>query len=152
MARKVKSEVFTEVDVAEEVEARVKDRLDSWSPPFFRHPMSRVPSVCVVDGDSMTHQAHAESCDINNIIRQFDRTGLLPPPTRQGQYGDVSELNRPLSELIDSSRSTFASVDRELLDRRASELASQSPKDAIPVTPEATPSVSSPVVSPPAGG
>lgn len=68
-------------------------------PGFVRHPMARVRVQTVIEGESMTHQAHAESCDINNIIRQFDRTGLLPPPTRKAAYVDVSNLNKNLTEL-----------------------------------------------------
>lgn len=64
-----------------------------------RHPFSRMRVRTVNDEPSMTHQAHAESCDINNIIRQFDRTGLLPPATRPARFADVSNLNKDLTEL-----------------------------------------------------
>lgn len=43
-----------------------------------------------IEGESMTLQSEAESCDINKIMERFDRTGQLPvsmkaPPT----FGDA---------------------------------------------------------------
>lgn len=69
---------------------------------FFRHPFSRYRVEFKSDMESMTHQSHAESCDINKIIAQYDRTGLIPPDPRgrDPQYADVSDLNRDLTSLI----------------------------------------------------
>lgn len=80
-------------------------------PRLFRHPMSRIAVEVFFDPqDDMTHQAHAESCDVNTIIRQFDRTGVLPPVKKQPRYGDVSNLNRDLTELLEEAESTVEAL------------------------------------------
>jgi hypothetical protein len=43
--------------------------------------------------DGLTEQHHAETCDINKILAQFQETGILPTSTNNPQYGDVSEHN-----------------------------------------------------------
>lgn len=104
MARKPSKVDYSTGEIVEEIESRVADRLDQirrYRPSYFR-----ASSIAPVSGDSMTHQSHAESCDINNIIRQFDRTGVLPVPTRTPQYADVSNLNRDLTELMEESVET----------------------------------------------
>lgn len=55
-------------------------------------------------GESKTQQSHRDSVDVNSIVKRFDRTGQLPPPRMEAQYGDVSGLNRPYAELIEESR------------------------------------------------
>lgn len=59
----------------------------------------------VVEGDSMTQQSHAASCDINTIVGQFTRTGFLPPG-RDGepQYADVTGLQGDLTEKLIKSQ------------------------------------------------
>ena len=42
--------------------------------------------------DGLTEQHHADSCDINKILAQFNETGILQTSTNNDpQYGDVSE-------------------------------------------------------------
>lgn len=41
---------------------------------------------------SMTQQQFRDECDINNIIKQYQVTGLLPEPDKVPSYGDVSDL------------------------------------------------------------
>lgn len=41
---------------------------------------------------SMTRQADAESCDINTIMKRYEKTGVLPPYTSPGFFADVSAL------------------------------------------------------------
>lgn len=86
----------------------------------FKSPYDRVRSVTVIEGESMTDESHRESCDIHTIIRQFDRTGLLPPDPRgrEPQYGDVSHLNRDLTSLIQDARDGNAVKDKILSDRK----------------------------------
>lgn len=38
-----------------------------------------------------TDQSYKKSCDINNIVKQFSKTGILPNSTKIPQYGDFSE-------------------------------------------------------------
>ncbi len=45
-------------------------------------------------GDSLTQQSHAAAADVRNIIRQYDRTGLIANVNKGvAQYGDYSEIN-----------------------------------------------------------
>lgn len=41
---------------------------------------------------SMTQQQYKESCDINNIIKQYAQTGELPLSNKVGQFLDVSNV------------------------------------------------------------
>lgn len=50
--------------------------------------------------DSRTQQSFAESCDINAIIRKFDRDGVMPPGKTQGAYADVTGFNDDLTVLL----------------------------------------------------
>lgn len=53
----------------------------------------RRPVVDCSDSPSMTQQQFKESADINNILRQFDRTGLITHVAKGTPlYLDVSEM------------------------------------------------------------
>lgn len=41
---------------------------------------------------SMTQQQYKDSCDINNIIKQYAQTGELPLSNKVGQFLDVSNV------------------------------------------------------------
>ena len=42
--------------------------------------------------DDMTDQSYKNSCDINSIMKQYEKTGLLPQQTSiPAKYGDFSE-------------------------------------------------------------
>jgi len=71
--------------------------------PFVMQVGDRLRVQSVPVGESCAIQADAEHCDINNIIARYERTGFLPPATREGVYDDVSNLNRDLGELIQES-------------------------------------------------
>lgn len=144
MSRKLKSDVVSVAEINEEIEARVRDRLLTGEP--FRRQMSRVRLFTVIEGESMTHQAHAESCDINNIIRQFDRTGVLPDPKRQGQYADVSALNDSLTNLLNVQKEARFNYQAEV-----SELIAKAKEAPPPSTPPVVKEPTVPPVSPPAG-
>lgn len=40
----------------------------------------------------MTDQSYKKSCDINNIVKQFAKTGILPNSTKIPQFGDFSNI------------------------------------------------------------
>ena len=45
-------------------------------------------------GESLTQQSHAQAADVRNIIKQYDRTGLIANVNKGiAQYGDYSEVN-----------------------------------------------------------
>lgn len=90
----------------------------TFTPPRVRHPYERVRVTTTFSGKSMTHQSHAESCDINNIIRKFDRTGVLPPSTRPEQYADVTGLQGDLTERINTSREILDKAGRAVEQKR----------------------------------
>lgn len=73
-------------------------------------------------GESRTVQSERDLTDINNLVSKYQRTGQLPPSTKSAQYGDVSELNRPLGELIQESRDVL-DVAGKALDAKQTEIA-----------------------------
>lgn len=46
-----------------------------------------------VDGKTMTQQQFKDTHDINNIISQYNRTGLAPQRQSPAVYGDVSHID-----------------------------------------------------------
>lgn len=46
----------------------------------------------VCDGPSMTKQSESDACDVNKIMKQYERTGYLPPADDLGFYADVSSV------------------------------------------------------------
>lgn len=90
----------------------------TFTPPRVRHPYERARVTTIFTGESMTHQSHADSCDINNIIRKFDRTGVLPPSTRPEQYADVTGLQGDLTERINTSREILDKAGRVVEQQR----------------------------------
>lgn len=139
-------------DLNEEISARAallaSDMIKSPDDHVVRHPFSRRRVQSKNEEPSMTHQSHAESCDINNIIRQFDRTGLLPPPRRQGQYADVTALNKDLTELytdMENISSRIREAQAALAQQQQeAEAAAQAPAPA----PGSSPAVAQPAASP----
>lgn len=72
-----------------------------------------------VSGPSKTQQSHKETVDINHIIRKFDRTGQLPPPTAEPQYADVSALNQYFGELIAKANEDIATANAWFAEQEA---------------------------------
>lgn len=62
------------------------------------------------EGESMTQQHMVDQTDVNRIVEDYTRTGVLPPSSRQGFYDDVTELNQPYDQLIERSRSIQAAL------------------------------------------
>jgi len=74
---------------------------------------SRRPTVdCSVE-PSRTVQSEKESCDINFIVSQYRRTGVLPHvAARMPSYADVSEVGdfRELVERVEATRKWFTKL------------------------------------------
>lgn len=85
--------------------------MSGFNPPYVRHPYERARVITRVRGLSMTHQSHRDICDINNIVRRFADTGMLPP-TRQTQYADLTQYPSNLDEAILKSRATLDAAGR----------------------------------------
>lgn len=127
-------EIFSDLEKIEQPAAVIPRDFSVVRAPYFRHsvlfqnvdPIGNKPMV------SRTHKSHASTCDINNIIRQFDRTGVLPPAAHTAQYADVSALNADLTQLINdeadiTERYRLALL--ELRDRKSAEVAAQAKAD-----------------------
>lgn len=53
--------------------------------------IDRVSVTSNTVGVSLTKQSEAESCDVNKIIKQYKRSGVLPTPIQiDPRYGDAS--------------------------------------------------------------
>lgn len=71
----------------------------------------KVPFMC--EGESLTQQHFSEECDIRNIIKKHDRTGLISHVQRgTAEYGDYSEVNeyREALDLINNADESFAGL------------------------------------------
>ena len=78
---------------------------------MLRKPHYRLRVQTFASGESKTQQSHKDTCDVNNIIKRFDRTGQLPVHNGpEGMYGDVSELNGYYGEILDKSEETIATA------------------------------------------
>lgn len=69
---------------------------------------------------SKTEQAHADSCDVNLIVRQYSQTGLLKQ-VGDGmlQYGDISDLPtfQEAQNIVVAAKEAFAALPAKLRDR-----------------------------------
>lgn len=58
----------------------------------------------ILDPVSLTHQSMAPECDINSIMRKYERTGVLEHRnTFEGQYGDftnVTDYHESMNQVI----------------------------------------------------
>lgn len=76
-------------------------------------------------GESLTQQSHAAAADVRNIIKQYDRTGLIANVNKGiAQYGDYSEINEYAEALnmvreADESFATLPSHIREQFNNNA---------------------------------
>jgi phage internal scaffolding protein len=56
-----------------------------------KKPYAKEKGKGVDCGESMTEQAHAKECDMNHILRQYQKTGLIKhAKENQGRYDDVT--------------------------------------------------------------
>lgn len=65
------------------------------------------------EGESMTKQSFTQECDINFIIRQYDRTGVVSHLNQtQGRYADLTGLDfKTMSDQVAAARSQFELLD-----------------------------------------
>jgi len=64
-------------------------------------------------GESLTQQSHAAAADVRNIIKQYDRTGLIANVNKGiAQYGDYSEINEYAEALnmVREANEAFAEI------------------------------------------
>lgn len=68
-------------------------------------------------GESLTQQHFAQDADVRNIIKQYDKTGLIANVQKGvAQYGDYSEVNeyREALDLVNDANEMFADLPAEL--------------------------------------
>jgi len=68
-------------------------------------------------GESLTQQHFAKDADVRNIIKQYDRTGLIANVARGvAQYGDYSEINeyRESLDMVNRANDNFNQLPAEL--------------------------------------
>lgn len=81
------------------------------------------------EGKTRTRQSHAKDCDINNIIKKFQKTGAIDHVAKHGpMYGDVTaityheaqnlviEANDMFDDLPSSVRAKFENDPRNFMD------------------------------------
>lgn len=105
--------------------------------PFVRPPWCRERLVTVIEGESATDRSHGNQTDVNAIVERFKRTGILPPPTKQGQYMDCTGLQGDLTELINKSREAIRSLE-ELQQQQLQQAQNPGAQEASAAAPTAT--------------
>jgi len=78
-------------------------------PPFLRTPYNYDPDAASNESGlhcedaSLAQQHFKDECDINNILRQFNITGLLPEAPLSPRYGDftgIGDYHTALTQVI----------------------------------------------------
>lgn len=69
----------------------------------------RVPSALSFSGLGRTKQAHKDECDVNKIVRRFEKTGVLSHvAATQASYGDFSPIEyRDAVEMVMKAEQAF---------------------------------------------
>lgn len=88
-----------------------------------RKEKSDITSVKFLDKDgellnpSRTKQCHKDECDINNIVKKYDKHGLLTHVNNAiAQYGDYSEINEFLESqlIVKKAEQSFSEIPSEI--------------------------------------
>lgn len=71
-------------------------------------------------GESLTQQHFAQEADVKNIIKQYDRTGLIANVNRGvARYGDYSEVNEYAENLrmVQAAQASFMELPAEIREK-----------------------------------
>ncbi len=71
---------------------------------------------------SMTEQSHRDACDVNNVMRQYGQTGVLPQGSaRMGEFIDCSTVDdyKASVDLVMETSAMFSDLPAELRARFA---------------------------------
>ena len=79
---------------------------------FAKHNMraaySDMPRKSIKCEDGLTEQHHSESCDVNNILATYLKTGIIPPIDPNAKYGDLSDFDyQSMQNQIANANSLF---------------------------------------------
>lgn len=72
------------------------------------------------EGESMTQQAPKHEADIRNIIKKYDRTGLIANVNRgAAKYGDFSEVNeyRESLDIVREANESFMQIPSDIREK-----------------------------------
>lgn len=73
--------------------------------PYIKKPYERVRQTLETFGETRVDTSFGNDTDVNTIIARCTRTGEpLPGNPNQGQYVDVTGLQKDLTELVNESR------------------------------------------------
>lgn len=84
-----------------------------------RYSHSR-PNPLVFDEPTQTRQAFKDECDINNILKRYEKTGTLPDLIKQNpQYGDFSTAGtfQESLEIVRHSERQFSALPSAVRER-----------------------------------
>lgn len=80
-----------------------------------RFRVSRGPTDLLGEEDDPhpTKQGDAAECDINNIMRKYEKTGVLPALRADGMYGDFSDMPtfQEACAIVEKAREQFDGLD-----------------------------------------
>lgn len=64
---------------------------------------------------SLTKQGDKDSCDVNQIMKRYEKTGILPPYTTPGYFADVSEFGdfHRVTEVVRQTQEIFMQTPAE---------------------------------------
>ena len=71
-------------------------------------------------GESLTEQHHAESLDVHNVIKKYDRTGILSNVQKgKAMYGDFTKVNeyQDALDLVNNSKSLFNELPSDIREK-----------------------------------
>lgn len=84
-------------------------------PNFATHYENRLKKrLDCSDSPSMTQQQYKDESDINNILRRYEKTGILPDLIKENpKYGDFSDVPsyQEAFDLVEKAHLQFASLD-----------------------------------------
>ena len=82
---------------------------ESMTPPVTKKPWQRERQIFTSerDTDSWTDRSFGNDTDVNKIVARFARTGTLPEGQGNGQYADVTRLQRDTAQMILESRAAL---------------------------------------------
>lgn len=75
------------------------------------------------DEDTIAQQQFAEESDVNNIVKKFLKTGVLPDPKVQPMYADISEIKTFADHMnmVKVAEESFNALPSEIRDRFAND-------------------------------
>ena len=89
----------------------------------FRTPYDGTRNRCALDfegTETMTEQSHKDRCSVVNIMKQYDRTGLITHVNRAtASYGDFTTVNEYQESLnmVIKAQDAFADIPSDIRER-----------------------------------